>query len=41
MLQLDSGKIGAFERLPEGGGLRAWFRAEDAREYLDGEEPPR
>ncbi len=40
VLQPDSGKIGAFERLPEGGGLRVWFRAEDGREYLDGEQPP-
>jgi uncharacterized cupin superfamily protein len=41
VLQPDSGKIGAFERLPAGGGLRVWFRAEDARDYLDGEEAPR
>jgi uncharacterized cupin superfamily protein len=40
VLQPDSGKIGAFERVPEGGGLRVWFRADDAREYLDGEQPP-
>ncbi|HEX4564513.1 MAG TPA: cupin domain-containing protein [Solirubrobacteraceae bacterium] len=37
----DSGKLGAFERLPAGGGLRAMFRIEDAVDYYDGERPPR
>jgi uncharacterized cupin superfamily protein len=36
----DSGKLGAFERLPEGGGLRALFRAGDTVDYYDGERPP-
>ena len=36
----DSGKLGAFERLPEGGGLRAMFRMNDTVEYHDGELPP-
>jgi uncharacterized cupin superfamily protein len=36
----DSGKLGAFERLPEGGGLRAMFRMEDTVDYHDGELPP-
>jgi uncharacterized cupin superfamily protein len=36
----DSGKLGAFERLPEGGGLRALFRVGDAVDYYDGERPP-
>jgi uncharacterized cupin superfamily protein len=40
VLQLDSGKVGAFERRPEGGGLRVWFRREDEREYYDGESAP-
>jgi uncharacterized cupin superfamily protein len=40
VLQPDSGKIGAFERRPDGSGMRVWFRTEDAREYLDGEQPP-
>ena len=40
VLQPDSGKIGAFERRPEGGGLRVWFRREDAVEYYDGESAP-
>jgi uncharacterized cupin superfamily protein len=40
VLQLDSGKIGAFERRPEGGGLRAWFRREDEVGYYEGESPP-
>jgi uncharacterized cupin superfamily protein len=37
----DSGKIGAFERLPDGGGLRAMFRMADAVDYYDGEAAPR
>lgn len=36
----DSGKLGANERLPEGGGLRAMFRVTDAVDYYDGERPP-
>lgn len=36
----DSGKIGAFERLPQGGGLFALFRASDGVDYYDGEQPP-
>jgi uncharacterized cupin superfamily protein len=36
----DSGKLGAFERLPDGGGLRAMFRLSDAVDYHDGEQPP-
>jgi uncharacterized cupin superfamily protein len=36
----DSGKLGAFERLPDGGGLRAMFRAAEAVDYYEGEEPP-
>ena len=36
----DSGKLGAFERLPAGGGLRAMFRVSDAVDYYDGERPP-
>jgi len=36
----DSGKLGAFERLPEGGGLRTMFRMGDAVDYYDGEQPP-
>jgi uncharacterized cupin superfamily protein len=38
--QPDSGKWGAFERLPEGGGFAWWLHPDDAREYLDGETPP-
>jgi uncharacterized cupin superfamily protein len=40
ILQLDSGKVGAVERRPDGGGLRLWFRREDGRDYYDGESPP-
>lgn len=36
----DSGKVGAFERLPEGGGLRTMFRLGDVVDYYDGEQPP-
>jgi uncharacterized cupin superfamily protein len=40
VVQPDSGKIGAFERRSDGGGLRIWFRRADARDYYDGEVPP-
>ena len=36
----DSGKLGAYERLPDGGGLRTLFRMGDAVDYYDGEESP-
>jgi uncharacterized cupin superfamily protein len=36
----DSGKLGAFERRPQGEGFRAMFRAGDAVDYYDGERPP-
>ena len=36
----DSGKLGAAERPPHGGGLRKTFRLEDAVDYYDGEKPP-
>jgi uncharacterized cupin superfamily protein len=41
VLQPDSGKVGAFERQPAGGGLRVWFRREDEVGYYDGESAPR
>lgn len=37
----DSGKLGAFERLPDGGGLRAMSRLSDTVDYHEGERPPR
>ncbi len=40
VLQFDSGKVGAFERRPDGGGLRVWFRREDAVGYFEGESAP-
>jgi uncharacterized cupin superfamily protein len=40
VLYPDSGKLGAFERRPEGGGLYELYRRSDAVDYLDGEEPP-
>lgn len=36
----DSEKLGAFERLPGGGGLRAMFRMGDTVEYHEGERAP-
>jgi uncharacterized cupin superfamily protein len=36
----DSGKLGAFERLPDRTGLFEVFRVADAVEYHDGERPP-
>ncbi len=36
----DSGKVGVFERHPDGSGLYALFRRADAVDYLDGEQPP-
>jgi uncharacterized cupin superfamily protein len=36
----DSGKLGAFERLPDGGGLRALFLLADTVDYHYGEQPP-
>jgi len=40
VLYPDSGKLGAFERLSEGGGLQTLFRVADAVDYHDGEQPP-
>jgi hypothetical protein len=39
--QPDSGKVGAFERRPEGGGFSFWFHRDDRREYIDGEQAPK
>ena len=41
VLYPDSNKLGAFERLPGGGGLRTMFRVADTVDYHDGEQPPR
>jgi len=40
VLYPDSGKVGAAERLPGGGGFRKLFRLEDEADYYDGEQPP-
>jgi uncharacterized cupin superfamily protein len=40
VVQPDSGKVGAFERRPDGSGLRVWFNQGDEREYWDGEVAP-
>lgn len=37
----DADKIGVGERLPKGGGLRAFFRRGDSVDYFEGESPPR
>lgn len=36
----DSGKLGAFERRPDGTGLDVMFRLSDSVDYHDGERPP-
>lgn len=36
----DSGKLGAFERLPDGSGLRELFRLAESVDYYDGVQPP-
>jgi uncharacterized cupin superfamily protein len=36
----DSGKLGAFQRAPDGGGVRAMFRVSDAVDYYEGETGP-
>jgi uncharacterized cupin superfamily protein len=36
----DSNKLGAFERLPTGGGLYALFGLDSTVDYHDGEQPP-
>jgi uncharacterized cupin superfamily protein len=36
----DSSKVGAFERLAQGGGLRALFRMSDSVDYYEGEQAP-
>jgi len=36
----DSGKLGAFERRPEGGGVFELYRRADAVDYFEGETPP-
>ncbi len=41
VVQPDSGKVGAFERRPDGGGMRIWFKGDDAVDYWEGEQPPR
>ena len=40
VLYPDSNKVGASERRSQGGGLRTFFRLDDAVDYYDGEEPP-
>jgi uncharacterized cupin superfamily protein len=36
----DSGKVGAYERRADGGGLREMFLRDDAVDYYEGEDPP-
>jgi len=40
VLYPDSGKLGASERLPGGGGMKSMFRIADAVDYWAGEQPP-
>jgi uncharacterized cupin superfamily protein len=40
VLYPDSNKVGAAERRPTGGGVRKFFRLDDAVDYYEGEEPP-
>ena len=40
VIRPDSGTLGAYERGPHGGGLRAVFRMADTVDYYEGEEPP-
>lgn len=40
VLYPDSGKLGAAERRPDGGGLRLFFRQDDAVDYYVDERPP-
>lgn len=40
VLYPDSGKLGAFERNPDGSGLGALFRLADEVDYYDGVRPP-
>ena len=40
VIRPDSSTLGAYERLSEGGGLRAVFRTADTVDYYEGEQPP-
>ena len=40
VVYLDSEKVGAFERRPEGGGVHEVFRRDDAVDYYEGEKAP-
>ena len=40
VLYPDSGKVGAAERAPSGGGFRKLFRIAEAVDYYDGEQHP-
>ena len=38
MIQLDAGKVGAFERPADGGGMKLWFGEADNVPYFEGVE---
>jgi uncharacterized cupin superfamily protein len=40
VLYPDSNKVGAVERLPQGGGFASFFRQEDAVDYYEREQAP-
>ena len=35
VVQVDANKIGVFERRPDGGGIREWYRRGDSVSYLE------
>jgi uncharacterized cupin superfamily protein len=40
VVQVDAGKIGAFERAAGGGGIREWYRRADQVPYFEDVPPP-
>jgi uncharacterized cupin superfamily protein len=40
VVQVDANKIGAFERRPDGGGIREWYRRGEAVPYFEDVPPP-
>lgn len=40
VVQVDANKIGIFQRLPGGGGIREWYSRGDQKPYFEGVPPP-
>ena len=40
VVQVDAGKLGAFERRADGGGIREWYRRADQVPYFEDVPPP-